>query len=103
MVDSQPTTSDLMLIEQRVTNEGPSVGTAYLLCIFLGWISAHRFYLGKPKTACLQIASWLVMIQPFWWFIDLFLIPGLVRARQAEIRARYLTAIRQPLAATANP
>jgi hypothetical protein len=49
------TSADLMVIEQRVTNEAPSAGAAYLLCILLGWVSAHRFYLGRPGTAILQI------------------------------------------------
>lgn len=70
-----------MLIEQRVTNEAKSVGAAYLLWFFLWFVSAHRFYLGRPGTAILQILSYLVLI-------DLFLIPGMVQQHKNEVRKR---------------
>ena len=41
--------------------------TTALLCLFLGIISAHRFYVGKPGTAILQIITfggcgiWLII------------------------------------------
>lgn len=85
------TTQDKILIEQRVTNEAPSVGAAYLLWFFLGIFSAHRFYLGRPGTALLQILSYFVFIGFLWWLIDAFLIPGMIRGRQDEIRQRLTT------------
>ena len=46
--------------------------TAYLFWL----LGVHRFYLGKPKTALLQ----LVTIGGFgiWWIIDFFAIPKMV-------------------------
>lgn len=82
------TTQDRILIETRVANDGPSATVAYLLWFFLGFVAAHRFYLGRPGTAILQILSYLVLIGIVWFFIDLFLIPGMVRAKQAEMRER---------------
>jgi len=82
------TTQDRILIETRVANDGPSVAVAYVLWFFLGFLAAHRFYLGRPGTAILQILSYLVIIGFVWFIVDLFLIPGLVRAKQAEIRDR---------------
>ncbi|MBV9657561.1 MAG: TM2 domain-containing protein [Verrucomicrobia bacterium] len=41
--------------------------TALLLCIFLGGVSAHRFYVGKTGSAILQIVTcgglgvWLII------------------------------------------
>lgn len=55
-------TAELSLIEQRVTNDGPSSGVAYLLWFFTWWVSGHRFYLGKPGTAILQILSYFVLV-----------------------------------------
>lgn len=69
------TISELSLVEQRVANDGPSTGVAYLLWFFLGWISAHRFYLGRPATAILQILSYFILIGFIWLLIDAFLIP----------------------------
>ena len=37
-----------------------SAGVAYLLCIFLGGVGAHRFYLGRSGTGAAQWALWLL-------------------------------------------
>ena len=83
-------TEQQMLIEQRVTNEGPSEGTAYLLWFFLGVIAAHRFYLGRPGSALLMILAWCLFVVPgaIWWIVDAFMIPGMVRAKRDDIRQR---------------
>jgi len=80
------TTAEYTLIEQRVTNDGPSAGVAYLLWFFLFWVSAHRFYLGKPGTAILQILSYFILIGFFWALIDLFLINGMIQAKRDRLR-----------------
>jgi len=85
------TTQDQILIETRVTNEAPSVVVAYLLWLFLWFVSGHRFYLGRPGTAILQILSYFIAIGFVWLLIDAFLIPGMIRERQDEIRGRLLT------------
>jgi TM2 domain-containing membrane protein YozV len=45
---------------------------AFLLWFFLGWISAHRFYVGKIGTALLQIVTLGGL--GIWWLVDLILI-----------------------------
>ncbi|MFC6789334.1 TM2 domain-containing protein [Methylobacterium komagatae] len=83
------TVEQKILIEQRVTNEGPSVVAAYLLWFFLGFVSAHRFYLGRIGSAICQLVLNLLLIGLVWLVIDLFLIPRMVRAKQAELRRRF--------------
>jgi len=82
------TTENQILIETRIANEGPSIVVAYLLWLFLWFVSAHRLYLGRPGTAILQILSYFVLIGFVWWVIDAFLIPGMIRDKQDEIRRR---------------
>jgi TM2 domain-containing membrane protein YozV len=82
------TTEEKMLIEMRVANESPSTATAYLLWIFLWFVSAHRFYLGRPGSAVLQILCYFIVIGFIWVLIDAFLIPGMIRDKQDEIRRR---------------
>ena len=91
-----------ILIEQRVTNEAKSAGVGYLLWIFLGWLGAHRLYLGATGTGIVMLLLWvigtvtsvigvgyiLLAIWAIWWVIDLFLIPGMVRRHKDEVRDR---------------
>ena len=80
--------AELTLIEQRVTNDGPSTGVAYLLWLLAWFVSGNRFYLGRPGTALLQIASYFVLVGFLWLLIDAFLIPGMIRERRNDIRQR---------------
>lgn len=77
-----------ILIEQRITNEGPNATLAYVLWFFLGIFSAHRFYLGRPGTAILQICCYFILVGFVWLLIDVFLIPGMVRENQSALRQR---------------
>lgn len=89
------TTEDMILIEQRAANEKKSAGAAYLLWFFLGWISAHRFYLGKPVTAILQIISYFFVIGFVWWLLDLILIPAIIDQKMEDARADAADAMRR--------
>lgn len=80
--------AELSLIEQRVTNDGPSAGVAYLLWLFTWFVSGHRFYLGRPGTALLQILSYFVLVGFLWLLIDAFLIPSMIQERRNDIRQR---------------
>ncbi|MEL7188366.1 MAG: TM2 domain-containing protein, partial [Pseudomonadota bacterium] len=59
-----------------------SVLVAYLLWFFFGWLSVHRFYAGKTKSAVVRlIMAFTVVLLPvviLLWIIDLFLIPSMV-------------------------
>lgn len=86
-------TAELSLIEQRVTNDGPSAGATWLLWFFLGIVGGHRFYLGRPGSALLMILAWCCFIFPgaLWWLIDAFLIPGMIRDKRGELRLQMMT------------
>ena len=45
---------------------------ALLLCLFLGWLGVHRFYVGKVGTGVLMIFT--VGGLGIWTFIDLIMI-----------------------------
>lgn len=78
--------AELTFIEQRVMNDGPSTGVAYLLWFFLWFVSGHRFYLGRTGTAILQILSYFILVGFIWVLIDIFLIPSMIREKRNEIR-----------------
>jgi hypothetical protein len=81
-------TQQQILIEQRVTNDGPSTGTTWLMWFFLGLFAGHRWYLGRPGSAVLMIIAWLCGILPgaIWWLVDAFLISGMIRQKKDAIR-----------------
>lgn len=72
---------------------------AYLLWFFLGFLGVHRFYLGRVMSGVIMLAlwamgtglafiliGWLFLIPwGIWWFLDLFLIPGMVRAENNAV------------------
>lgn len=75
-----------------------SVGASYLLCLLLGGLGAHRFYLGFTGTAIVQlilgllgfVLAFLTWIPLWiWLLIDLFLIPGMVRQKNMEIADKF--------------
>jgi hypothetical protein len=45
---------------------------AALLCFLLGWCGAHRFYVGKPGTAVLQLLT--IGGLGIWALVDLVLL-----------------------------
>jgi TM2 domain-containing membrane protein YozV len=83
-------TAELSYVEHQVINDAPTTGLAYVLWFFLGFVSAHRFYMGKPGSALLQIMSYFVLIGFVWWIIDGLTLGRQVEERKDELRGRML-------------
>ena len=81
-------TAELSYVEHQVINDAPTVGLAYVLWFFGGLFSAHRFYIGKPGSAVLQILSYFVIVGFAWWIIDAFMISDMVDERKDRLRGR---------------
>ena len=89
-----------------------SLALAYLAWLFFGVFGAHRFYLGRRKTAFAMLAlsvgpvvigflmglfdfgsadiefglsrvAWAIL--GVWMLVDIFLIPGMVEGKNAEL------------------
>lgn len=67
-----------------------SIAAAYVLWFFIGYLGAHRFYLGHVNSGLIQFtlfalgwipgfAGWFILA--IWWLIDAFVIPGLTERR----------------------
>ncbi|MCC6678544.1 MAG: TM2 domain-containing protein [Phycisphaerales bacterium] len=83
-----------------------SLLVAYLLWWFLGFLGAHRLYLGRIGSGIfmlvVSIVSWVLTLVlvgfiglaliGLWWLIDAFLIPGMVRKDNMRLIGR-LTSI----------
>ena len=93
-----------LLIEQRVANESKSQLVAYLLAILLWGLGVHRMHLGRWASGLIMLVlsgigmltapiliGWIPLAFVWVWaFIDLFLIPGMIRNDQAVIRQRLM-------------
>lgn len=80
--------AERLIVETRVASEAPSPAVAFALWLLLGILSAHRFYLGRPGTAVLQILSYFVLVGFVWWLVDGFLINGMIQKRRDALRLR---------------
>lgn len=84
--------------------EKKSLIVAYVLWFFLGYVGAHRFYLGRPVSGLTMLAlsavvfiltlvsfgvlGFLWFLVGLWWLIDALLIPGIVAGRNTRIADR---------------
>jgi len=84
--------------------EKKSLIVAYVLWFFLGYVGAHRFYLGRPLSGVIMLAlsavtllltlvsfgvlSFLWFVVGLWWLIDALLIPGMAAGRNSRIADR---------------
>jgi len=68
------TQQDMIAIELRTDEECKSPFQAYVLWFFLGWLGAHRFYVGHGKSGLAMLILTLSMvgfpISLFWWLAD---------------------------------
>jgi hypothetical protein len=54
---------------------------ALVLCVLLGWLGGHRFYVGKRGTAVLQACTFAGV--GLWWLYDfILLVSGAFRDKQ---------------------
>ena len=80
-------TQQQILVETRLANQGKSMVLAYVFWFFLGFFSAHRFYL-RNDLAIFQLILNFLIIGGIWTLLDLFLIPGMVRNSREATRQR---------------
>ncbi|MGE1003122.1 TM2 domain-containing protein [Ralstonia pseudosolanacearum] len=97
------TAREIMLYDARKK----SAGVAFLWWFLLGFLGAHRFYVNRVGSAVAQAianvgGTWLVILDSggntagwvlgvlggLWVLVDLFLIPGMVRAYNTMLAER---------------
>ena len=90
--------NDTAALMQYDANKKSNI-VAYLLLIFLGGLGLHRFYAGATVSGLLMlglfIVSWLLafvavgfvgfIILGIWWFIDLFLLHGIIAKSNSKL------------------
>lgn len=59
-------------MEQTTETSPRSRGAALALCLLIGWLGAHRFYVGKTGTGVLMLCTFGGF--GLWWLYDVILI-----------------------------
>ena len=96
--------AERQLIELRIRNDGPNIAVAYVLWAVLGLpVSAHRFYLGRPRSAIYQIISVFLLVGVFWWLLDAALISGIIRDQKEAMRQDLIREIEEGREGEAAP
>ncbi|MDB5615558.1 MAG: hypothetical protein JWQ22_3211 [Devosia sp.] len=95
-------TMDRTSAQYDIEKKSPIV--AYVLWFFLGYVGAHRFYLGRPLSGLIMLAlstatllltlvsfgvlGFLWAIVGLWWLVDALLIPGMLSGSNSRIADR---------------
>jgi TM2 domain-containing membrane protein YozV len=86
------TKEDMIAIELRTDEEAKNPFPAYVLWFFLGWLGAHRFYVGETRTGFAMLILTLSMvgfpITFFWWLTDAIRLGGLLQENRDLVRDR---------------
>lgn len=86
------TKEDMIAIELRTDEETKAPFQAYILWFFLGWLGAHRFYVGRGKSGLAMLLLTLSMvgfpISFFWWLADSVRLGGLLQEDRDLVRDR---------------
>ncbi|OYU76843.1 MAG: hypothetical protein CFE32_08465 [Alphaproteobacteria bacterium PA3] len=82
----------MIAIELRTDEETKAPFQAYILWFFLGWLGAHRFYVGRGKSGLAMLLLTLSMvgfpISFFWWLADSVRLGGLLQEDRDLVRDR---------------
>ena len=78
--------------ESEFAGERNSTAVAYLLWFVVGVFGGHRFYVGRKGSAIAMLILGLtfvgLIITGIWALVDAFLIPGMIREANEDIRRR---------------
>jgi TM2 domain-containing membrane protein YozV len=74
-----------MLFQSEMNRERKDKTTALLLCIFLGGVGAHRFYLGDSGKGILYLLFFWTFIPSIIALIELFTISATIEKYNAKI------------------
>ena len=85
------TERELLILRQEVESRKKSVAATWLLWLFLGVCGAHRFYLGRVGTGIAMLLTLGGLL--IWALVDVFLIPGMLRANKRTVEAEILEEI----------
>lgn len=85
------TDRELLILRQEVDSRKKSVAATWLLWLFLGEFGAHRFYLGRVGTGIAMLLTFGGLL--IWVLVDIFLIPGMLKANQRKVQVEVLEEI----------
>ncbi|RMW42831.1 TM2 domain-containing protein [Lactiplantibacillus pentosus] len=95
----QLTNEEVLVLNSEIELRKKPALITYLLCLFIGTLGAHRYYVGKTGSA---IAMTLItvltlgfgaIVTGIWALVDLFLINGWLQDDRSQIEANTIQTI----------
>lgn len=96
-------------IQSEMVYQEKNLVLAYALWFFLGTLGAHRFYLGKIKTAVtyllIALFGWLLLGIPYiilgiWWLVDAYFVNKYVVEHNNEMKSKKLNVLEKQIKET---
>ncbi|WP_239984917.1 TM2 domain-containing protein [Sporolactobacillus pectinivorans] len=89
MIHLNLSNEEQLLVNSESEKRGKNIVVAYLLCIFLGDLGIHRFYLGRKGSAIAQLILTItvmgLIVSVVWKIVDLFLIPEIIHENNDQL------------------
>ncbi|AYJ43125.1 TM2 domain-containing protein [Lactiplantibacillus pentosus] len=95
----QLTNEEVLVLNSEIELRKKSALITYLLCLFIGTLGAHRYYVGKTgSTIAMTLITVLTLgfgaiVTGIWALVDLFLINGWLQDDRSQIEANTIQTI----------
>ncbi|MDO7805880.1 TM2 domain-containing protein [Lactiplantibacillus pentosus] len=95
----QLTNEEVLVLNSEIELQKKSALITYLLCLFIGTLGAHRYYVGKTGSAiAITLITVLTLgfgaiVTGIWALVDLFLINGWLQDDRSQIEANTIQTI----------
>lgn len=88
------TDHERLLFQTEMTGRRKDTTVGVLLCLFLGGLGAHRFYLGQMGLGVLYILFCWTLIPPFLALVECFLMSGRISRHNTAVGVEIVTQLK---------
>ncbi len=88
------TEQERMQFQMQYASSKKDLTVGVLLTLFLGWVGAHHYYLGKTGLGIVYTVFFWTLIPALIGFVELFLMSGRIRKYNQEKAQEIATSIK---------
>lgn len=83
-----------LMFQNEVNARRKDVSVGVILCLFLGGLGAHRFYMGQTGLGVVYVLLFWTLIPALVALVECFLMPGRVREHNAAVASEVVTKLK---------